>query len=113
MARRSGLSTRLLEEIAARKGRVNVLTHCNAGWLATVDWGTATSPIYQAHDAGIDVHVWVDETRPRNQGAFLTAWELHQHGVPHSVITDNAGGHLMQCVTGWPKSPSKSARRRK
>ncbi len=86
----------LLREVAARKGRVNVLTHCNAGWLATVDWGTATSPIYQAHDAGIDVHVWVDETRPRNQGGFLTAWELHQHGVPHSIVTDNAGGHLMQ-----------------
>jgi len=100
----------LLEEIAARKGRVNVLTHCNAGWLATVDWGTATSPIYQAHDAGIDVHVWVDETRPRNQGAFLTAWELHQHGVPHSVITDNAGGHLMQhgevdlCLVGTDRT---------
>jgi len=86
----------LLREIAERKGRVNVLTHCNAGWIATTDWGTATSPIYQAHDAGIDVHVWVDETRPRNQGAFLTAWELHQHGVPHTVIVDNAGGHLMQ-----------------
>lgn len=86
----------LIEAIAARKGRVNVLTHCNAGWLATCDWGTATSPIYQAHDRGIDVHVWVDETRPRNQGAFLTAWELHQHGVPHTVIADNAGGHLMQ-----------------
>ena len=86
----------LLREIADRKGRVNVLTHCNAGWLATVDWGTATSPIYQAHDAGIDVHVWVDETRPRNQGGFLTAWELNGHGVPHSVIVDNAGGHLMQ-----------------
>jgi methylthioribose-1-phosphate isomerase len=86
----------LLEAIAAQKGRVNVLTHCNAGWLATVDWGTATSPIYKAHDKGLDVHVWVDETRPRNQGAFLTAWELHKHGVPHTVIVDNAGGHLMQ-----------------
>jgi methylthioribose-1-phosphate isomerase len=86
----------LIETIAARKGRVNILTHCNAGWLATCDWGTATSPIYQAHDAGIDVHVWVDETRPRNQGAFLTAWELGKHGVPHTVIVDNAGGHLMQ-----------------
>ncbi|WP_417672120.1 S-methyl-5-thioribose-1-phosphate isomerase [Roseibium sp.] len=75
---------------------VNVLTHCNAGWLATVDWGTATAPIYMAHDGGIPVHVWVDETRPRNQGAFLTAWELGQHGVPHTVIVDNAGGHLMQ-----------------
>ena len=86
----------LIEAVAARKGRVNVLTHCNAGWLATCDWGTATSPIYQAHDKGVDVHVWVDETRPRNQGAFLTAWELGQHGVPHTVIVDNAGGHLMQ-----------------
>ena len=86
----------LLEAVAAEKGRVNVLTHCNAGWLATVDWGTATAPIYMAHDAGIDVHVWVDETRPRNQGAFLTAWELGRHGVPHTVIVDNAGGHLMQ-----------------
>jgi methylthioribose-1-phosphate isomerase len=76
--------------------RVNILTHCNAGWLATVDYGTALSPIYAAHDAGIPVHVWVDETRPRNQGASLTAWELAQHGVPHTVITDNAGGHLMQ-----------------
>ena len=75
---------------------VRVLTHCNAGWLATVDWGTATAPIYKAHDAGIPVEVWVDETRPRNQGAFLTAWELGRHGVPHHVITDNAGGHLMQ-----------------
>lgn len=74
----------------------NILTHCNAGWLATVDFGTALSPIYAAHDAGLNVHVWVDETRPRNQGAFLTAWELAQHGVPHTVITDNAGGHLMQ-----------------
>ena len=87
----------LLQAIAAqRAGPVNVLTHCNAGWLATVEWGTATSPIYQAHAAGLDVHVWVDETRPRNQGASLTAWELGQAGVPHTVITDNAGGHLMQ-----------------
>ncbi|MBE0549385.1 MAG: S-methyl-5-thioribose-1-phosphate isomerase, partial [Rubrivivax sp.] len=87
----------LLQAVAARKaGPVNVLTHCNAGWLATVDWGTATSPIYQAHAAGVAVHVWVDETRPRNQGASLTAWELGQAGVPHTVIADNAGGHLMQ-----------------
>ncbi|MBU0725935.1 MAG: S-methyl-5-thioribose-1-phosphate isomerase [Alphaproteobacteria bacterium] len=84
-------------EKLARPGRpVNILTHCNAGWLATVDWGTATAPIYQAHDAGIPVHVWVDETRPRNQGASLTAWEMVNHGVPHTVIADNAGGHLMQ-----------------
>jgi methylthioribose-1-phosphate isomerase len=74
----------------------NILTHCNAGWLATVDYGTALAPIYAAHDAGLNVHVWVDETRPRNQGASLTAWELGQHGVPHTVISDNAGGHLMQ-----------------
>lgn len=75
---------------------VNILTHCNAGWLAFVDIGSATAPIYAAHDAGIAVHVWVDETRPRNQGAALTAWELGQHGVPHTLIADNAGGHLMQ-----------------
>jgi methylthioribose-1-phosphate isomerase len=75
---------------------LHILTHCNAGWVATVDWGTALAPIYKAHDAGIPVHVWVDETRPRNQGAALTAWELAAHGVPHDVIVDNAGGHLMQ-----------------
>lgn len=88
----------LIEEISRRKGGepVNILTHCNAGWLACIDWGTATSPIYMAHDAGIKVHVWVDETRPRNQGARLTAWELRQHGVPHTLVTDNAGGYLMQ-----------------
>jgi methylthioribose-1-phosphate isomerase len=88
----------LIEQAAAAKPRrrVNVLTHCNAGWLATVDWGTALAPIYMAHDAGIDLHVWVDETRPRNQGAALTAWELGRHGVPHTVVADNAGGHLMQ-----------------
>ncbi|MEM1045792.1 MAG: S-methyl-5-thioribose-1-phosphate isomerase [Pseudomonadota bacterium] len=89
----------ILAEIAARKApgeRVNVLTHCNAGWLATVDWGTATAPIYTAYNEGMDIHVWVDETRPRNQGASLTAWELGHHGVPHTVIADNVGGHLMQ-----------------
>ena len=88
----------LIEAIASRKKgeRVNVLTHCNAGWLATVDWGTATAPIYMAHEQGIPVHVFADETRPRNQGASLTAWELGQHGVPHTVIPDNTGGHLMQ-----------------
>jgi methylthioribose-1-phosphate isomerase len=81
----------------ARDGKpVNILTHCNAGWLAAVDIGTATAPIYAAHDAGIPIHVWVDETRPRNQGASLTAWELGHHGVPHTVIVDNVGGHLMQ-----------------
>src|SRR3954451_2154737 len=88
----------LISEISARKNgaRVNVLTHFNAGWLAFVDYGSATSPIYAAHDAGVPVHVWVDETRPRNQGSKLTAWELGEHGVPHTVIADNAGGHLMQ-----------------
>ena len=94
---RHGLA--ILTEIAARKKpgeRVNVLTHCNAGWLATVDWGTATAPIYTAFNEGMDIHVWVDETRPRNQGASLTAWELGHHGVPHTVIADNVGGHLMQ-----------------
>ncbi len=93
---RNGLA--LIEEIAAKKKpgeRINVLTHCNAGWLATVDWGTATGPIYMAHDKGLPIHVWVDETRPRNQGASLTAWELGHHGVPHTVIPDNTGGHLM------------------
>jgi methylthioribose-1-phosphate isomerase len=89
-----------------RQGPVNVLTHCNAGWLAAVDWGTALSPVYKAYDNGIPVHVWADETRPRNQGASLTAWELGHHGVPHTVIVDNAGGHLMQrglvdlCIVG-------------
>jgi methylthioribose-1-phosphate isomerase len=89
----------LIEAIAATKKdgeRVNVLTHCNAGWLATVDWGTALAPIYTAHDKGIAIHVYADETRPRNQGASLTAWELGRHGVPHTVIPDNTGGHLMQ-----------------
>jgi methylthioribose-1-phosphate isomerase len=86
----------LIEKLLRPGRRVNVLTHCNAGWLATVDWGTALSPVYAALNAGIDLHVWVDETRPRNQGAALTAWELGKHGVPHTVIADNAGGHLMQ-----------------
>jgi len=90
--------SKLIEEIARRKAGapVNILTHCNAGFLATVDFGTATAPIYTAHDNGVAVHVWVDETRPRNQGAALTAWELNHHGVPHRVIADNTGGHLMQ-----------------
>ncbi|HEX7008021.1 MAG TPA: S-methyl-5-thioribose-1-phosphate isomerase [Alphaproteobacteria bacterium] len=95
----------------AGRGRpVNILTHCNAGWLATVDWGTALAPIYRAHDEGVPVHVWVDETRPRNQGAALTAWELGRHGVPHTVIVDNAGGHLMQrgqvdlCLVGTDRT---------
>ena len=91
---------------AGRQRPVNVLTHCNAGWLATVDWGTALAPIYRAHDSGIPVHVFVDETRPRNQGASLSAWELQSHGVPYTLIVDNAGGHLMQrhevdiCIVG-------------
>lgn len=88
----------LIEEISERKGGepVNILTHCNAGWLAFVDYGSATAPMYAAHDRGIPIHIWVDETRPRNQGARLTAWELRQHGIPHTVIADNVGGHLMQ-----------------
>lgn len=102
----------LIEAISERKkGKtVHILTHCNAGWIATVDWGTATSPIYQAHDKGIDLHVWVDETRPRNQGARLTAWELGEHGVPHTVVVDNVGGHLMQhgfvdmCMVGTDRT---------
>jgi len=94
---RHGLA--LIRSLAARKKPgepINILTHCNAGWLAAVDWGPATAPIYMAHDAGLAVHVWVDETRPRNQGASLTAWELGHHGVAHTVIADNTGGHLMQ-----------------
>jgi methylthioribose-1-phosphate isomerase len=97
----------ILREAAAKKtGTLNILTHCNAGWLACVDWGTALAPIYMAHDAGIALHVWVDETRPRNQGASLTAFELGGHGVPHTIIADNAGGHYMQnarvdlCIVG-------------
>ncbi|MBB5045343.1 methylthioribose-1-phosphate isomerase [Rhodopseudomonas rhenobacensis] len=104
---RHGLTLIEAARAAKKPGeRVNVLTHCNAGWLATVDWGTATAPIYQAFDAGVNIHVWVDETRPRNQGASLTAWELGHHGVPHTVIPDNTGGHLMQhgmvdlCIVG-------------
>jgi methylthioribose-1-phosphate isomerase len=91
-----GQHTLPLIEAAAASGRANILTHCNAGWLATVDYGTALSGIFQAHDAGLPVHVWVDETRPRNQGALLTAFELANHGVAHTIIADNAGGHLMQ-----------------
>jgi methylthioribose-1-phosphate isomerase len=102
----------LLRELSASYGHrpVNVLTHCNAGWLATVDWGTALAPVYKAHDAGLEVHVWVDETRPRNQGAALTAFELGSHGVPHTVVVDNAGGHLMQrglvdvCIVGTDRT---------
>jgi methylthioribose-1-phosphate isomerase len=96
-----------------KRGRVEILTHCNAGWLATVDWGTALAPIFRAHDDGIPVHVWVDETRPRNQGASLTAWELGQHGVPHTVIVDNVGGHLMQhgmvdlCIVGTDRTTAR------
>jgi methylthioribose-1-phosphate isomerase len=103
----------LIAEAWRRKGagaRVDVLTHCNAGWLATVDWGTALAPIYRAHDEGIPIHIWVDETRPRNQGASLTAWELGQHGVDHTVIVDNTGGHLMReglvdlCIVGTDRT---------
>ena len=106
----------IIEGLAIQKASgepVNILTHCNAGWLACVDWGTATAPIYMAHDAGIPVHVWVDETRPRNQGAALTAWELGEHGVPYTLITDNAGGHLMQrglvdlCIVGTDRTTSQ------
>jgi len=103
----------LIRAAAARKApgeAVNVLTHCNAGWLATVDWGTALAPVYAAFEQGIPLHVWVDETRPRNQGASLTAWELKHHGVPHTVIADNVGGHLMQhgkvdlCIVGTDRT---------
>ena len=101
---------KLIEDIAAKKRAVNVLTHCNAGWLACVDWGTALAPIYMAHDKGIPIHVWVDETRPRNQGGSLTAYELGAHGVKHSIIADNAGGHYMQhgevdlCIVGTDRT---------
>ena len=106
----------LIEAIGRSRGGdapVNVLTHCNAGWLAAVDWGTALAPVYVAVERGVDVHVWVDETRPRNQGASLTAWELLQHGVPHTVIADNAGGHLMRsgavdlCITGSDRTTAR------
>jgi methylthioribose-1-phosphate isomerase len=108
---RHGLA--IFREVLAKKpvgSKLNVLTHCNAGWLACVDWGTALAPMFMAHDAGLPIHVWVDETRPRNQGASLTAWELNQHGVPHTVIVDNAGGHLMQhgmvdlCIVGTDRT---------
>ncbi|HUB68767.1 MAG TPA: S-methyl-5-thioribose-1-phosphate isomerase [Candidatus Methylacidiphilales bacterium] len=108
---------KIFREVLAKKpygSRLNVLTHCNAGWLACVDWGTALAPIFMAHgQADIDIHVWVDETRPRNQGASLTAWELKQHGVPHTVIVDNAGGHLMQhglvdlCIVGTDRTTAR------
>jgi methylthioribose-1-phosphate isomerase len=111
---RHGLA--IFREILAKKSsgaKLNVLTHCNAGWLACVDWGTALAPIFMAHDLGLPIHVWVDETRPRNQGASLTAWELNQHGVPHTVIVDNAGGHLMQhglvdlCIVGTDRTTAQ------
>ena len=111
---RNGLE--IFREALAKKpagATFHVLTHCNAGWLACVDWGTALAPIFMAHDAGLAVHVWVDETRPRNQGASLTAWELNQHGVPHTVIVDNAGGHLMQhaqvdlCIVGTDRTTAR------
>ena len=104
---------KIIEEIAnKKKDTVNILTHCNAGWLATIDWGTATSPIYHAHQKGIKVHVWVDETRPRNQGANLTSYELNEEGISNTVITDNAGGILMQrgkvdmCIVGTDRTLS-------
>jgi methylthioribose-1-phosphate isomerase len=105
----------LIRQVArSRPGKtVNILTHCNAGWLAAVDWGTALAPIYKAFEEGIDLHVWVDETRPRNQGASLTAWELNRHGVSHTVIVDNVGGHLMQhgqvdlCITGTDRTTAR------
>ena len=105
-----GVIRELWQQKPAGSETFHILTHCNAGWLATVDWGTALSAIYQAYDDGIPVHVWVDETRPRNQGAALTAWELKSHGIPHDVIVDNAGGHLMQhglvdmCITGTDRT---------
>jgi methylthioribose-1-phosphate isomerase len=106
---RHGLA--VIRDLAAQRSEpINVLTHCNAGWLATVDWGTALAPIYAAFDAGVRMHVWVDETRPRNQGASLTAWELGEHGVPHTLIADNAGGHLMRrgqvdmCLVGTDRT---------
>ena len=109
----------IIQAHADKKGgeTVNILTHCNAGWLACVDWGTALAPIYRAHDEGIKVHVWVDETRPRNQGASLTAFELGAHGVPHTLIADNAGGHLMQkklvdlCIVGTDRTTADRRRR--
>ena len=104
---------KIIEEIALKKrGTVNILTHCNAGWLATIDWGTATSPIYHAHKKGIKVHVWADETRPRNQGANLTSYELNEEGVPNTIIADNTGGILMQrgqvdmCIVGTDRTLS-------
>ena len=104
---------KIIEEISnKKKDTVNILTHCNAGWLATIDWGTATSPIYHAHQKGLKVHVWVDETRPRNQGANLTSYELNEEGIPNTVITDNAGGILMQrgqvdmCIVGTDRTLS-------
>jgi len=105
-----GIIRRLWQDKPAGAKAFHILTHCNAGWLATVDWGTALSAIYQAYDDGIPVHVWVDETRPRNQGAALTAWELQSHGIPNDVIVDNAGGHLMQhgqvdmCIVGTDRT---------
>ena len=104
---------KIIEEIYnKKKGTINILTHCNAGWLATIDWGTATSPIYQAHQKGIKVHVWVDETRPRNQGANLTSFELNEEGIPNTIIADNTGGILMQrgqvdmCIVGTDRTLS-------
>ncbi len=108
-----GVLRELAERGTRQRGRLDVLTHCNAGWLATVDWGTALSPVYKAHDAGLPVHVWVDETRPRNQGASLTAWELGEHGVPHTLVSDSTSGHLMQrgrvdvCLVGSDRTTAR------
>ena len=112
--KRIGLNgLKIIEEIAKKKKKtINILTHCNAGWLATIDWGTATSPIYHAHKKGIKVHVWVDETRPRNQGANLTSYELNEEGIPNTIVADNTGGILMQrgevdlCITGTDRTLS-------
>ncbi|HLY45220.1 MAG TPA: S-methyl-5-thioribose-1-phosphate isomerase [Stellaceae bacterium] len=107
---RGGALIEAAADAKSGRGPLQILTHCNAGWLATVDWGTALAPVYRAHDSGVRLHVWVDETRPRNQGASLTAWELGQHGVPHTVIADNAGGHLMRqgevdlCLVGTDRT---------
>ena len=108
------IGAQLIQQVNKPAGKpINILTHCNAGWLATVDWGTALSPIYKAFNNGVNIHVWVDETRPRNQGAALTAWELEQHGIPHTLISDNTGGHLMQqglvdlCLVGSDRTTAQ------
>ena len=107
------MDIKIIEKILKKKRKINILTHCNAGWLATVDWGTALAPIFLANRNNIPVHIWVDETRPRNQGALLTAWELKNEKVPYTIITDNAGGYLMQngkvdlCIVGSDRITSR------